>query len=385
METLLTTFKENGRDLVSRLNPLATILKSDIVLTASLVLALASCFITQPDISCINFKVLACLFDLMIVIKAFEELRLLDKFAVDILNKCADSRMVSLTLILLSFFSSMLITNDISLITLVPLTLIISRKSEVNMLPTIVLQTLAANIGSSLTPMGNPQNLFIFSYYHLNALQFFTTIILFSSAGLAWLFVLNRRNNNVRLDINFDSIEITDKPKTVVWSLLFIFIILSVFNIISYLAAFIMTLAVTIAVNRKLLQKADYPLLVTFVCFFVFIGNLSGIPALSNYMQESLNSADSAYFSSILLSQIISNVPCSIFLSKFTTHWKELLLGVNIGGMGTIIASLASVISYKLFIRENPGLGKAYLKSFSIYNVISLAIFTILGYFFIIR
>jgi Na+/H+ antiporter NhaD/arsenite permease-like protein len=150
MDTQLITLKNN------RINFVFTLLKSDIVFTSSLILAFASCFIDKPDIEYINFKVLACLFNLMIVVKAFEELHLLDKFAVGILNKCTDSRKVSLVLILLSFFTSMLITNDIALITLVPLALVISRKSNINILVTVILQTLAANIGSSLTPMGNP-------------------------------------------------------------------------------------------------------------------------------------------------------------------------------------------------------------------------------------
>jgi len=144
-----------------------TFLKNDPVFVLSFALAILSCFFARPEIEYINFEVLACLFNLMIVVKAFEELRLLDKFAVGILNRCTNSRRVSMIMILLSFFSSMVITNDIALITLVPLTLVISRKSDMNVMGTVILQTLAANIGSSLTPIGNPQNLYIFSYYEL--------------------------------------------------------------------------------------------------------------------------------------------------------------------------------------------------------------------------
>jgi len=355
--------------------------KKDMVFTSSLVLALGSCFFVLPRTSYIDFKVLSCLFNLMVVVKAFEELKLLDKFAVYILNKCTSSRKVTLTLILLSFFTSMLITNDVALITLVPLTLIISRKSQINMMVTVILQTLAANIGSSLTPMGNPQNLFIFSYYNLEAIQFFRPIILFVLSGLIWLYILNFKNKNVKIDIALSEVKVQDKIKTWVWSLLFIVIILSVFGIVDYRGAFILTLLVTLLINKKLIYKIDYFLLITFVCFFIFIGNISNIPAIDSYVKSILNSSRSTYFSSIMLSQFISNVPCSIFLSKFTTHWKELLLGVNIGGMGTIIASLASVISYKLYIKENPGSSKEYLIKFSIYNFLSLLIFTVMNYF----
>lgn len=379
MTTQLSTSK------VNRFYYVFTLLKNDVVFSVSLFLALASCFISQPIPSYINFKVLACLFNLMIVIKAFEELHLLDKFAVSILNKCTDSRNVSLILIILSFFTSMLITNDIALITLVPLALIIGKKSNIDMLMPVILQTLAANIGSSLTPMGNPQNLFIFSYYHLTTSQFFAPIILFAISGLIWLYGLNYRNHNVKININFEPIKIEDTPKTIIWAVLFVFIVLSVFGIVNYYMALFLTLTVTLIVNRDLIRKVDYTLLVTFVCFFIFIGNISSIPAISNYMRTSLNSSSSTYFSSILLSQFISNVPCSVFLSRFTSHWKELLLGVNIGGMGTIIASLASIISYKLFIKDNPGSGKKYIFKFSIYNLLSLGIFTLINYFAVVH
>ena len=363
---------------------LLALFKKDIVLSVSLFLAIASCLAVQPKISYIDFKVLVCLFNLMVVIKAFEELMLLDKFAVTILNKCNDTRKVSLTLILLSFFTSMLITNDIALITLVPITLVISRKSNINMLSTVILQTLAANIGSSLTPMGNPQNLYIYSFYKLTPLQFLAPVALFTILGFVWLLILNHRRKNTKLDISLDSIELKDKTKTAIWAVLFIIIVLSVFGIIHYLAALVITLAAALVINRRLILRIDYLLLITFICFFIFIGNISGIPAINNYMEVSLISGKSTYFGSILLSQFISNVPCSVLLSGFTSNWRELLIGVNIGGMGTIIASLASIISYKLFIKENPGSSRNFILKFSLYNFISLIVFTAANYFLIV-
>lgn len=364
-----------------RLNIISTLFKNDIVFTSSLLLALASCFIATPSINYINFKVLACLFNLMIVVKAFEEIHLLDKFAVTILNKCTDSRKVSLTLVLLSFFTSMLVTNDIALITLIPLALIIRRKSNINILVTVILQTLAANIGSSLTPMGNPQNLFIFSYYKLTASQFLGPITLFVLAGLVWLYILNYKNHNFKLSVNMDTIKIKSRISLIIWIVLFIIIVLSVFGIFDYKIIVLLTLTVTLIMDRKLISKVDYPLLITFICFFIFIGNISSIPAINSYMKSSLGSSDATYFSSIILSQFISNVPCSIFLSKFTSHWQQLLLGVNIGGMGTMIASMASLISYKLFIKENAGSEREYIWKFSLYNLLSLILFTFINYF----
>lgn len=344
-----------------------------------------SCILSKPRMDYINFEVLVCLFNLMVVVKAFEELCLLDKIAVSILNRCTDSRRVSLVMVLLSFFSSMVVTNDVALITLVPLTLIISRKSDMDVLVTIILQTLAANIGSSLTPIGNPQNLYIFSYYRLTAFQFFKPMILFAVLGLVWLYLLNMRNPKNEYEMNLENVEVKGRKKATTWVVLFIIIILSVFHVIKYEIVFIITLVLTLIINKRLLFKVDYLLLATFVCFFIFIGNISNIPAVAEFMKQNLNSPRNTYFSSILLSQVISNVPCAIFLSKFTYYWRELLLGVNIGGMGTIIASLASVISYKLFTKDNLESSRKYILLFTLYNVLSLGLFTFINYILIIK
>jgi len=365
----------------NRFGNVFTVFKKDIVLTASVVLALASCVISLPKAEYIDFKVLACLFNIMIIVKAFDELHLLDRVSARILNGCGESRKVSLVLIVLSFFSSMIFTNDVALLTLVPLALAIGAKSGLDMMAAVILQTLAANIGSSLTPMGNPQNLYIFSYYRLNVGEFFPVVGVFAVLGLVWLILLNRRGDSVKLEVSLELAEIKDKKLAVLWGAVFFVIVLSVFNIIHYGIAFVLTALAALLINRKLLLKADYPLLVTFISLFIFIGNLSNIPMIDAFMKNLLSSGESTYFASILSSQVISNVPSAILLSGFTTHWRELLLGVNVGGMGTIIASLASVISYKLYTGAHPENTGRYLAKFSLYNLTGLAIFTLLNYF----
>lgn len=357
------------------------LLKGDAVFSSAFILAIVSCIFIKPDLDCINFKVLASLFCLMIVAKAFEELKILDKAAVLILDKCENSRIVSLVLILLTFFSSMFITNDVSLITFVPLTLIVERKSGIKSMEIVILQTIAANIGSSLTPMGNPQNLYIFSYYNLTTLQFFSTISIFSASGLLFLMLLNKNKKNEKLKLSLNPVEIGSIKEICIWASLFILIILSVFGIISYKIAFLITAAVTLFINKKIFLKVDYMLLITFVCFFVFIGNISKVSFINSCLSHILNSKNATYFGSIIMSQIISNVPCAVLLSKFTHNWKELLLGVDIGGMGTLIASLASVISYKFYSKEHPDNKNKYLIKFSIYNFVGLFIFTLVNYF----
>jgi Na+/H+ antiporter NhaD/arsenite permease-like protein len=356
-------------------------LKKDIVFTVSLILATTSCFIHPPKLEYLNFQVLLSLFSLMLAIKALEELKLLDKFAIAIISKCNNSKSVSAMLIFLCFFSSMFVTNDVALLTFVPLTLVVSKKTKMPMMETIILQTIAANIGSSLTPMGNPQNLFIYSYYAIRPLPFFSTVLFVAILGISSLYLLIIKLHKRELKVVLTPLQIEDWKKPTVWGIVLAIIIASIFGVISYQAAFIVTLITVIILNVKLLLKIDYLLLLTFICFFIFIGNVSNSNTLQATASESLRDSDSVYFSSIFLSQFISNVPASILLAQFTTDWKPLLLGVNIGGLGTIIASMASVISYKLFIQANPNESKRYLIKFSLYNFSFLVFLTIIQYF----
>ncbi|WML44429.1 SLC13 family permease [Neobacillus sp. PS3-40] len=377
MKELVLTRKEKKIDLNFGF------LKKDLVFTISLILATLSCFIHAPKLHYIDFKVLVSLFNLMLAVKAFEELKLLDKFAVAILNKCTNSKRISAILIFLCFFTSMFVTNDVALITFVPLTLIISKKTHLNMIETIILQTIAANIGSSLTPMGNPQNLFIFSYYGIKPLQFLSTVLFVAVVGMCVLYFLISKLRSKTLKVNLPVIVIVDQKKSFVWGIVFCIIIASILGVISYQVAFLITMVTVCFLDRKLLLKVDYLLLLTFICFFIFIGNLSNIALVQSFASEHLKDSTAVYFNSILLSQFISNVPASILLAKFTTDWHPLLIGVNLGGLGTIIASLASVISYKLFIQKYPSESKTYLIKFSIYNFSFLSFLTIVQYFFL--
>ncbi|MDF2789203.1 MAG: transporter [Neobacillus sp.] len=355
-------------------------LKRDMFFTISLVLAAGSCIFQTPKIEYLNFPVLISLFNLMLAIKAFEELKVLDKIAISILNKCNNSKSVSAILILLCFFSSMIVTNDVALLTFVPLTLVISRKMNMPMMETIILQTIAANIGSSLTPMGNPQNLFIYSFYGLTPKPFFMTVLLLAVLGVISIYIFIHRLAKKELKVAMVPIQVKDSKRTMVWGIVLVIIIASIFGVIPYQAALIITLMTAAIKNRKLLFKIDYFLLLTFICFFIFVGNISNTNAVHTMASANLKDSDSIYFTSILLSQFISNVPASILLAEFTANWRPLLLGVNIGGLGTIIASMASVISYKLYIQSYPSQGKKYLLKFSLYNFSFLAFLTFIPY-----
>ncbi|EKN64578.1 SLC13 family permease [Schinkia azotoformans] len=353
----------------------------DKVFTISLLLAIASCFIHPPKLEYVNIHVLVSLFSLMIAIKALDEHRVLDKIAISIISRCNSSKSVSAILIFLCFFSSMFVTNDVALLTFVPLTLVISKRTSTPMMETIILLTIAANIGSSLTPMGNPQNLFIYAHYGLNPTTFFNTAFSIAVLGIVALYFLIDRLHGKQLKVNLAPIQVKNRKAAMIWGLVLAVIIMSIFGVISDQIAFVVTLVTVFLFNKKLLMKIDYSLLLTFICLFIFVGNISHTNAVQAVASASLKDSSSVYFSSILLSQLISNVPASILLAEFTTDWKPLLLGVNIGGLGTIIASMASVISYKLYIQVNPKETKKYLLTFSFYNFSFLAFFTFVQYF----
>lgn len=351
-------------------------LKTEIVFLVSLILAITTSLISPPKIEYIDMSVLVSLFCLMAVIAGLEKLKILDLIAVNILKKYKRARGVSIALIFITFAASMFITNDVALITFVPIAIIIGKKAEFDPLRIIILQTLAANIGSALTPMGNPQNLFIYNYFNIGALDFFKTTGIFVVLGLLWLIVLNNRIPKAELKFDLDYTFSEDRKTVLIYMLLFILIIASIFRVIDFKITFVITLIVIYIMDREVLRHIDYFLLATFVCFFIAIGNLSNSDLINRYMGVLLGSKYKAYFVSVAMSQFISNVPAAILLSGFTDLWKSVLLGVNIGGMGTLIASLASVISYKFYVKNYDGQG--YLLKFHKYNFISLVVFILI-------
>lgn len=363
-------------NIINKENKFLEFLKKEYVLTIALILAVVTSFISKPKVEYIDFKVLILLFNLMIVIAAFNKLKVLDYIAVSILNKCASYRGIVTALVFITFIASMFVTNDVALITFVPITLIISSKINIKVLNLVVLQTLAANLGSSLTPMGNPQNLFLYTFYDIDPLVFLKIMIPVCILAVLFLLALIFKEKDIKLNLQLDKSKVNDKQKFVCFSILLILILLSVFHVIDYKIVFVITIISVGILDNKLFLKVDYSLLLTFVCFFIFIGNISNMNNIKAFMENILLEKENTYYVGVLASQVISNVPATMLLSGFTDHFKELLLGVNIGGMGTLIASLASVISYKLYCNQYDDT-KEYIKIFTIYNIIGLALFTV--------
>lgn len=230
--------------------------------------------------------------------------------------------------------------------------------------------------------MGNPQNLFIYSFYNLNPIDFFKITLPIVILAVLFLVLLVCKDKKINLSLDLEDVKIDNKRDVYLFGGLFLIILLSVFHVIDCKVTFLITIIMILLLNKKLFSQVDYSLLITFIGFFIFVGNISTMDLVKNFMEGILGSPQSTFLSSILSSQVISNVPATMLLSGFTNHFKELLLGVNIGGMGTLIASLASVISYKIYTSEFKN--ENYMKYFTFYNILGLVIFVPLAYMFMV-
>ena len=354
-------------------------LKKECVLVIAVTLALLSSIISMPKMSYIDFKVLILLFNLMIVVAAFKELKVLDSIAIGLLKKCNTYTSISLALVFITFISSMIVTNDVALITFVPLSIVIAKKANINVLKIVIFQTLAANLGSSFTPMGNPQNLFIYSFYNLSPIDFFKITLPIVVLAVLFLALLIFKDKKMNLSLDLEDVKIDNKRDVYLFSGLFLIILLSVFHVIDYKVTFIITVIMVLILNKNLFSQVDYSLLITFIGFFIFVGNISTMDVVKNFMEGILGSPQSTFLSSVLSSQVISNVPAAVLLSSFTDNGRALLAGVNIGGLGTIIASMASLISFRIYGGTEGAAKGKFMGVFTALNLLFLIFMVIMA------
>lgn len=358
--------------------------KKETVLFAAVLLAFGSMVCVPPDmqyLSYIDYRVLALLFCLMTVMEGFKSTGFFAAVAGKLLEKVKTFRQLYLVLVFLCFFTSMWITNDVALLTFVPFTVLVLRMTglEQEMIPVIVLQTIAANLGSMTTPVGNPQNLYLYSISGMGIGAFLQIMgpLTLISAGLIFLICLIHKDFPIRQGmLGKEIVGVRKAGENQVLAVLFFISLLSVFRILSWQLLLLIVLASCIGIKAFCKEKylpleADFGLLLTFVAFFIFIGNMGRICAVREVLSQVLNGRE--LLISFLCSQMISNVPAAILLSGFTQEYRGLLQGVNIGGLGTLIASLASLISYKFFAAESeqtPAAGTRgrYMLTFTIWN-----------------
>lgn len=359
------------------INKLVERLRGEPLLLAAALLAAVSSLAVRPRWSAIDWDVLMALFNLMVVVRALDRLSVFDWLAVSLLKRVSRERAIGLTLTAVTFFASMLITNDVALITLVPLAIIVARRAGFNPAYLIILLTLAANVGSSLTPLGNPQNLFLYAYYEIPLGPFVRAIWPVVAAGAVWLVLLHWRIPQRQVTVPLDDVPLGDRRRIGLWLALFALVVASILRWLPHWAALIAVLLASWLLDRRALAQADHALLGTFIALFVFVDNVARVPQIAAAMGGLLGREHGPYLAGVLLSQVISNVPAAILLAGFTDAWPGLLRGVSVGGVGTLIASMASVISYRLYAKAYPG--QPYLGRFHLVNACTLLVLGLAG------
>lgn len=361
------------------MNKIIGFVKREAVLCIAFVLALASTLIVPPNagyIDYVEWSTLGLLFCLMAVVKGFDRLGAFSSLSGKLTAGFHNTRTLGAALSLMCFFLAMVVTNDVALITLVPLTITLFQGKEEVTIRTIVLETAAANLGSMATPVGNPQNLFIYTHYNMPIGEFFQIMLPLTLVSLVLVvasafFIPSSDLNGTSRNSKIVS-DGRKKLRIIAMVIAAAFCLCTVLRLTDWkicLAAVLICVAVA---DAGILKQMDYALLLTFICFFVFVGNISAVSELRQFISEIVSGRE--MLMGAVLSQVISNVPCAVMLSGFTENAGQLLLGVDIGGMGTLIASLASLISFKLYGASEGAKKGRYFAEFTVYNFSMLAV-----------
>ncbi|MGE5404554.1 MAG: SLC13 family permease [Candidatus Saccharibacteria bacterium] len=355
--------------------------KENVVLVIAALAALASSLFIKPSREYLNYfdyRTLTCLFCMLAVICALNNIHFFEILSRKIVSVFKTTRASILALVYITLLGSMLITNDMALLIFLPLAYFVlnSTGQRKHIMFTFIMQNFAANLGGMLTPFGNPQNLYLYSFFNIDSFEFIRimlvpfvlSIVLITACCLFVkpepLLLVDELDNDL------------DIKKTVIYLALFIFSISIVLRGIPFFYGLLVITCALLILDIKALKDVDYALLLTFCAFFVFSGNVSRLPFVSHFFASFMH--QNTLLTGIVSSQLISNVPSAVLLSQFTTNYRDLLIAVNIGGVGTLVASLASLITLKEFNRHYPGRQWSFIKRFSIYNFGFLAALTLL-------
>lgn len=361
-------------------------IKNNAVMCIAFLAAVITSFIIPVDkayLGYFDYKTLTCLFCVLAVVCALKNINFFYIIAKKIVRLFKTARMSVLALVYITFIGSMLIANDMALLTFLPLGYFVLTNTgkEKYMAFTFIMQNIAANLGGMLTPFGNPQNLYLYTKYKIPTTEFISIMILPFILAIAiitvccLIFVKSEP-----LSISDEKVKLNPK-KTILYLALFTLSIVIVFRCIPYWIGLIIIPIVLLIADRKALKDVDYGLLFTFVFFFIFAGNMARIDVIKDLFSFLLEKNTLLF--SVLSCQIISNVPSAILLSQFTENYADLLVGVNIGGVGTLISSLASLITYREYVKNNPKKSKYYIGMFSLFNFTFLIILT--GFMLLIK
>ena len=358
-------------------------IKKNAVLCIAIFAACITAIFVPPDseyLGYFDFKTLTCLFCVLAVVCAFRNIHFFSILATKIVQVFKTTRSAILALVYITFLGSMLIANDMALLTFLPLGYFVlsTTGKEKYMAFTFIMQNIAANLGGMLTPFGNPQNLYLYTKFAIPTGEF-TLVMLppfLLSVALITSCCLFVKKETLSVESHTEKLPVL---RTVIYSILFALSIIIVFRLIKFWIGLIVIPTILLFMDRKALKDVDYGLLFTFVAFFIFAGNMARIPAVSRLFSVLLSK--NVLLVSALSCQVISNVPSAILLSQFTTDWKPLLVGVNIGGAGTLISSLASLITFREYTKHNQGKAGKYILLFSAFNFGFLFLLTLAEYF----
>lgn len=370
---------KNGNKALSALNGIRQFISKNLVMCIAFVVAVITSVIVPVDrqyIGYFDFKTLTCLFCVLAVVCALKNIKFFYILADKIVRVFKNAKMCVLALVYITFIGSMLIANDMALLTFLPLGYFVltAASKRKYMAFTFIMQNIAANLGGMLTPFGNPQNLYLYSKYNIPNLEFISIMalpFLFSIIIITVCCLIFVKSEPLKLK---DEAMLLNKKRTALYLTLFALSIVIVFRVIPYWVGLIIIPPVLLVFDRKALKSVDYGLLFTFVFFFIFAGNMARIDIVRDLFSSLLNK--NTLLVSIASCQFISNVPSAILLSQFTENYKDLLVGVNIGGVGTLISSLASLITFREYVKHNPGKTRYYIAIFSAFNFAFLIILT---------
>ena len=355
-------------------------IKKEVVLSVAIVLTIVTCFFVPIDkeySTYFDYNTLICLFCMLAVVAGLKSTNIFELISRKIIGLFHTRRGVIYSLVFGTFFFDMIVANDMSLITFLPLTYIVlhSTKNDKYLAFTFIMQTIAANMGGMITPYGNPQNLYLYSYYNIHTSEFFGILLIQAITVAVLLWICCSFINNEKLTLRKKSKIIISKNILFIYVLLFILVILSIFRVIPYMITLAIVILTILIKDRKRFKDVDYALLATFCVFFIFSGNISRIPAIKEFISNIV--VKNTLLAGIVSCQFISNVPTAIFLSKFTTNYTELLVSVNVGSLGILISSLASLITLKEFLKHQPKNFWKYLGMFTLFNTSFLLILLI--------
>lgn len=360
-----------------------TVLKNiakDRILQFTVLVTIISLFFARPRLEDINFHTLFSVAAMLTIIQIYAYLHVLDVLAYKLTSIADNTRKLNILFTLLAIIAGMFLGNDITALTLIPLYLNIAKKYKLPQILPVTLIGMGANIGAALTPWGNPHNIFLVSRYDVNAVTFFSWSIPYLVASMIILgivfFFIPKETIPVQ---KAQSIKISWRP-TLITTAVFIFFFFGVFRVVPIVIPMIVSIVLALLINPRIMLKIDYALLLTFTGFFIFISDIQQIPAIVGIIHMWVNSENSTYLTSIISSQVMSNVPSTILVGKFTNYAEALFLGSNIGGFGSAIGSMANMLVLKTFNQHGSVNKSKFFKEWTLMQFAGLIILTIVGW-----